>query len=203
MTTKKGLLAKSGKTMDISKKPPEDYLKEPYARILIPEADGTFSAELLEFPGCFSQGDSPNEAFRNLEEAAKSWIEAALDQGQEIPPPSANHGYSGKIALRLPRSLHRLAMRKAERDNVSLNQCLVTAIASWVGADDVYTRYAERLSRLSATTTSASLNITVNYLALAMRPTAVSIDRKTAATVSSIDAPSPGLTSWVTPVQSM
>src|SRR4029077_6589213 len=136
------------KTTAISRKTPEDYLKGAYARMITPETDGTFSVEILEFPGCFSQGESPDEALRNLEKAAKSWIAAALDQGQEIPPPSANHGYSGKIALRLPRSLHRLAMRKAERDNISLNQCLVTAIASWVGADDVCTRYIERMSRL-------------------------------------------------------
>ena len=41
MATKKGLLAKSKKTTDISKKNPEDYLKEAYARIIVPETDGT------------------------------------------------------------------------------------------------------------------------------------------------------------------
>jgi antitoxin HicB len=161
MTTKKGLLTKSKKTTDISKKTPDEYLKESYARIIIPEENGTFSAEVLEFPGCFSQGDTPDEAFRNLEEAAKSWIEAVLAQGQEVPPPSANQGYGGKIALRLPRSLHRLAVRKAERDHISLNQCLVTAIASWVGADDLYTRYAERVRQVPMLTVNASAHLEI------------------------------------------
>lgn len=150
MLMKKGSSVKSKERMDTSKKKsPEDYLKEPYARILIPEEDWTFSAEILEFPGCFSQGSDPNEAFKNLEEAAKSWIAVALDQGQEIPPPSANHGYSGKIALRLPRDLHRLAVRKAERDGVSLNQCLVSAIAAWLGAEGLYNRLVEKIQRPS------------------------------------------------------
>ncbi len=123
----------------------KSYLRQPYARILIPEEEGGFSAEILEFPGCFAEGETPDEAFHNLESAAESWIEACLEQGQEIPPPSANHSYAGRIALRLPRDLHRLAARKAERDGVSLNQVLVTAIAAWVGADNLFERIAHRI----------------------------------------------------------
>jgi len=112
---------------------------------LIPEEDGRFSAEVLEFPGCYSQGGNASEAFDNLEKAATAWIETCLELGQEIPPPSVNHGYSGRIALRLPRGLHRVAVRKAQRDGISLNQCLVTAIAAWVGADNLYERITHRV----------------------------------------------------------
>ena len=129
----------------------ESYLAQPYARILIPDAKGGFSAELLEFPGCFAEGETANEAFANLQKAASSWIEVAQSQRQEIPSPSANYGYSGRLVLRLPRELHRLASQKANRDRVSLNQCLVTAIAAWVGADDLYQRIADGLvQRISA-----------------------------------------------------
>jgi len=126
-------------------KPAKEYLKLPYARILIPEDDGRFSAEVLEFPGCYSQGSSAEDAFQNLERAAVAWIEACQKLGQEIPPPSANQGYGGKFALRLPRSLHRLAAHKAERDGVSLNQCFVAAIATWLGADEVLDRITNRI----------------------------------------------------------
>ncbi len=128
-----------------SKPSPRDYLKLPYARILIREDDGRFSAEILEFPGCYSQGSSAEDAFENLERAAAAWIEACQKLGQEIPPPSANQGYGGRFALRLPRSLHRLAAHKAERDGVSLNQCLVAAIAAWVGADNLFERITRRI----------------------------------------------------------
>jgi predicted RNase H-like HicB family nuclease len=127
------------------KKAPKDYLKEPYARILIPEEDGGFSAEVLEFPGCYAQGETAGEAFTNLEKAAIAWIEVCLDQGQEIPPPSSNQGYSGRLALRMPRALHRAATHKAHRDGVSLNQCLVTAVAAWVGADNLVERMAHKI----------------------------------------------------------
>lgn len=118
------------------RKKPEDYLKEPYARILIPEGDGTFSAEILEFPGCFAMGETANDAIKNLEEAATSWIEATLDQGHDIPEPSLNQGYGGRIALRLPRSIHRRAVEFAEREDTSLNQFILSAVAARIGAED-------------------------------------------------------------------
>jgi predicted RNase H-like HicB family nuclease len=163
---KKGSTKKSLKEMATAEEnSAKYYLKRPYARILIPEENGLFSAEILEFPGCYSQGASPNEAFENLEKAAVSWIEAALDTGQEIPAPSVNHGYSGKIALRLSRSLHRLAVRKAERDRISLNQCLVTAIATWVGADNFYERLMNRIQPLIQVNI-ANTNNTINAVHL-------------------------------------
>lgn len=123
---------------------PEEYLKEPYARILIPEGEG-YSAELLEFPGCFAQGETPDEAFRNLDQAALAWIQTSLEQGHEIPPPSMNAGYAGKVALRLPRSIHKMASRLAQRDGVSLNQFLLSSISARVGAEDLYSRITDKL----------------------------------------------------------
>jgi predicted RNase H-like HicB family nuclease len=114
---------------------PEEYLKNPYARILIPEEEG-FSAEILEFPGCFAVGRTADEAFKNLECAAISWIEAALSQGQEIPSPSMSQGYGGRIALRLPKGIHRRASELAQRENISLNQFILSAVAAKIGAED-------------------------------------------------------------------
>ncbi len=55
-----------------------------------------------DLPGCFSAGDTQEEAIVNAEEAIEAWIEAALDAGQEIPAPSslqdlqsANPEYAG------------------------------------------------------------------------------------------------------------
>jgi len=121
------------------------YHNEPYARIITPDEQGGFYAEVLEFPGCFAEGETPNEAFANLERAAQSWIEASLGQGNEIPEPSSNIGYSGKIALRLPKSMHRQAVRLAERNGTSLNQFLVSAVAARIGAEELYSRLAQRL----------------------------------------------------------
>jgi antitoxin HicB len=127
--------------MKPSNKKIEDYLKAPYKRVLIPdEESGTYTAEIAEFPGCVSQGQTPQEALENLETAVRGWIEAVLDLGQEVPPPSITEDYSGKLALRLPRSLHRRAAQMAQRDGVSLNLLIATAIAEKVGAGRAYSQ---------------------------------------------------------------
>ena len=134
--------------MDRSDRTPEDYLKKPYARVLLPDEEtGTYAAEILEFPGCVAQGDTPEDAYRNLEEATKGWIQAALDLDQDIPDPAMNQGYGGRIALRLPRGLHRRAAQMAEREGTSLNQFLVAAIAERVGASSLYERMVQRLEQ--------------------------------------------------------
>lgn len=149
---------------------PQGILREPYARILVPGEDGTYTAEILEFPGCYAEGDTAQEAITNLESAASSWIEAALEQGQEIPSPIAAHGYSGKTHLRLAKSIHKQAARFAERDGVSLNQFFSTAIAARVGADEFYERLARRLQAL-ATPTITFVNVQTSFNYGLMVPT--------------------------------
>lgn len=114
----------------------EDYLAAPYSRVLIPDADsGTFTAEILELAGCRSQGSTPEEAYSNLAAAAHDWFVAAIESGHHIPEPlTTPRGYSGNLALRLPKSLHRRAVQYASRDGVSLNQYIVMALAERVGS---------------------------------------------------------------------
>jgi predicted RNase H-like HicB family nuclease len=47
-----------------------------------------FGVVVPDLPGCFSAGDSLDEALTAAEEAAAAWIDAALDAGEAIPPPS-------------------------------------------------------------------------------------------------------------------
>lgn len=48
-----------------------------------------FGVVVPDLPGCFSAGDTLDEAMRNAEEAAAAWVDAALDSGQAIPQPSS------------------------------------------------------------------------------------------------------------------
>jgi antitoxin HicB len=123
----------------------DDYLDRPYARILIPAEEGGYSAEILEFPGCFAEGDTAEEALSRLEQAAASWLDAALDQGQPIPEPFTNQGYSGRIVLRIPRSIHRQSARFAHRDDTSLNQFFLSAISARMGAEDLVEKMLDRI----------------------------------------------------------
>jgi predicted RNase H-like HicB family nuclease len=113
---------------------PAELLKKPYARVVVPEADGSYTAEILEFPGCVASGDTAADALANVEEVAIDWIAATLEQGQDIPRPLDHSKYSGKLVVRMPKGLHKRAARAAERGGVSLNQFIVTCIAEEVGA---------------------------------------------------------------------
>ena len=48
-----------------------------------------FGVVVPDFPGCFSAGDTLDEAMAAAAEAAAAWVDAALDAGQAIPPPSS------------------------------------------------------------------------------------------------------------------
>lgn len=48
-----------------------------------------WSVVVPDLPGCFSAGDTLDEAMAGVEEAAAAWIDAALDEGRAIPAPSS------------------------------------------------------------------------------------------------------------------
>ena len=125
---------------------PEEYLTLPYSRVIIPDSEtGTFTGKVLEFPGCVTEGDTISETYELLEDAALSWIEAALELGQEVPPPASDHVYGGKIALRIPRSLHKEVALAAQRDGTSINQYIMMVLSEKVGTrksfDDLVNKF--------------------------------------------------------------
>src|SRR5271163_4991247 len=48
-----------------------------------------FGVVVPDLPGCFSAGDTLDEALAAVEEAAAAWVDAALDAGEAIPAPSS------------------------------------------------------------------------------------------------------------------
>lgn len=51
--------------------------------------DSAYGVVIPDLPGCFSAGDTLEEAIAGAEEAGLAWIDAALDAGEAIPPPSS------------------------------------------------------------------------------------------------------------------
>ena len=50
--------------------------------------DSAFGVVVPDLPGCFSAGDTLDEALVNAQEAIAAWVEAELDAGRGIPPAS-------------------------------------------------------------------------------------------------------------------
>jgi predicted HicB family RNase H-like nuclease len=85
-------------------------------------------------PGCEAHGDSPEEAIRGIEAAIKEWIEDALAKGRELPDPRPTASYSGRLMLRMPRSLHAELSEAAEREGVSLNHFIASSLENALAA---------------------------------------------------------------------
>ena len=125
----------------------QQYLALPYARIILPDSDGTFRGEVMEFSGCIATGDTAAETLKALEVAAESWLMAALANQQSIPKPIDDGGeFSGKLMVRIPKSLHKKAARIAERDGVSLNQFIMASVAVSVGERQLHHRLVSNIT---------------------------------------------------------
>lgn len=58
-------------------------------RDLDQEDGGGFIAVVPDLPGCFSDGDTPEEAMANARLAASEWIDEAVRLGRYVPEPNS------------------------------------------------------------------------------------------------------------------
>ena len=52
------------------------------------EDGGGFVATVPDLPGCMSDGETPEEALANVQDAISAWILAANDLNHKIPQPT-------------------------------------------------------------------------------------------------------------------
>lgn len=152
--------------------------------IFYSDEDEGFIALASDLPGCSAFGETRADAANEIQDAICAWIEAAEKAGNPIPEPSkkgADTLPSGKILLRLPRTLHGQLIEQAQREGTSLNQFLVYVITSNTSAQLVATTVADKLAAASdaglksmtslvgqGLTTLAAANMSARYVASAM-----------------------------------
>ncbi|HHV56321.1 MAG TPA: type II toxin-antitoxin system HicB family antitoxin [Firmicutes bacterium] len=107
----------------MSEKDIEYYLALPYKVVLHPAQEGGYVAEIPDLPGCLTQGETIEEAINMIQDAKICWLRSALEDGVEIPEPGQTlDEYSGRLNIRIPKSLHRTLAERARQERVSLNQ---------------------------------------------------------------------------------
>lgn len=120
----------------------EDYTNLPYHLLLVRDAEDKgrpWTASVEELPGCTSHGKTSDEALDGIEAAMAKWIAVALEEGRDIPEPKSATSHSGRLLLRMPRTLHADLTRASEREGVSLNQFITDVLAAaivWRGQGD-------------------------------------------------------------------
>ena len=110
-----------------------EYMEKPYNTIInkvIDYNEKYFYGQILELDGCQSTGNTISELYDNLREAMEGYIETKLENNRPIPEPREVGNYSGKILVRLPKSLHHRLALEADRDCVSLNTLIVQKLSS-------------------------------------------------------------------------
>ena len=66
-----------------------------FQAILTPEEEGGYSVEFPDLPGCFSCGDTFNDAVAMGADAAKTYVASLLGHGEAVPEPQRHRCPSG------------------------------------------------------------------------------------------------------------
>ncbi len=103
-----------------------EYMEMSYRMEIVEDKEeGGFVVSYPDLPGCITCGETVEEAVSNALDAKKAWLEAALEDGIQIPEPDSLEGYSGQFKLRIPRSLHRTLAEHSKKEGISMNQYCV------------------------------------------------------------------------------
>ncbi len=104
-------------------------------------------ASILELPGCSASGETEAEALSNVLELKDDWLETALEEGFDIPLPYEDREVSGRVTLRMPKSLHASVSKRAELEGISLNLLLVTYISEGFSRNETKLHYQKEASQ--------------------------------------------------------
>lgn len=93
-----------------------------------------FEARIQEFPDVIEFAETPAEAYELAIDTIETLAEIHAEHGNKLPEAKVPiDDYSGRVTLRLPKDLHRSLAIEAERQDISLNQYLVSALAYHCG----------------------------------------------------------------------
>jgi antitoxin HicB len=112
------------------------YLDLPYHVSVVREESergkAGWTASIEELPACTASAASPEEAVHRVRKAMETWISTALERNEDVPEPRSGSTASGRLLVRMPKTLHRQLARAAEHEGVSLNQFITSSLASAV-----------------------------------------------------------------------
>jgi len=109
--------------------------------------DEIYIVQFPELPGCISHGKTAKEALKNAYRVKDEWLESAFDDKWIIPEPSLPLETTGRITLRIPKSIHQRIIDRAEKEDISQNQLIVTYIAEGLERTNMKSSIEETLQK--------------------------------------------------------
>lgn len=111
-----------------------------------------WNVEFPEVNGCGGAGTSVEEAIADAKINLEAHLEFLREDGIEIPEPkdmSKRNEYSGKISLRLTKSLHKDLAELADAEGMSINNLINIAVAKYIGIEAYNYNVLEQLKNLT------------------------------------------------------
>ena len=98
------------------------------------DGEDYFEATIKELPDVHEYGDTYQKAFDLVIDTLETAAEMFAEQGRTFPAPAEKtDDYSGRVTLRMPKTLHRVVSEQATAENVSLNQYILSVLAHATG----------------------------------------------------------------------
>ncbi|KAE9526082.1 type II toxin-antitoxin system HicB family antitoxin [Testudinibacter aquarius] len=122
--------------------------------IAIGDEKHAYGVVVPDVPGCFSAGDTLEEAFMNAKEAITFHIEGMLEDGDEIPQPKPieqhqqNADFKDFILTFVEVDLSHL-LGKSEKINVTLPSLLIKRIDQFVATHPEYKNRSQFLTKIA------------------------------------------------------
>jgi predicted HicB family RNase H-like nuclease len=105
-------------------------------KLITIDGEDLYEASVAELPDVFDYGETYEEAYLQAIGTLQGLYETASESGKQFPEPllpASSTDFSGRVTLRMAKSLHAAVSRLAERDGVSLNSWIVESVALRVG----------------------------------------------------------------------
>lgn len=144
------------------------------------DGETLYVGRVAELPNISAFEDSFEAVHALVIDAIQTMKKIADEKNADFPQPypAPTDEFSGRVTLRLPRSLHAKVSRIAAQEDVSVNQYLVTAISGYIGEADgiskVVSEAANFLSHIVRNAMVSSWKVSA-YAFMNETPVAVSI----------------------------
>lgn len=122
-----------------------------YPVVIHQEGDSAYGVTVPDLPGCFSAGDTLEEAIGNVAEAIDLQLESMVEEGEDIPHASRldelthKEEYSGGVWFIIDVDLTKY-MGQVDRLNITLPHLLVTRIDKVVSENKLFKSRSQFLS---------------------------------------------------------
>ena len=108
------------------------------------DGEECFEARIAELPDICEYADNFDGAYQLAIDSIQTTAFLLKEQGKEMPAPFiSSDNYTGRLALHLPKSLHRKLAHTAKAEGITLNQYVANVLnfhAGYLQAKSVETR---------------------------------------------------------------